>query len=102
MRAGGIEARTLRGILRTRHRRTSDDARVDEAHASEDVLNLTCGRRCDGVAFDEYRLRVRKEQGIANPLRDLDGDAGRNNRHHELGLAHEAVVVVDDLEAGAL
>ncbi len=70
---------------------------------SEDLLDAPGGRRRDGVAFDEDRLRVGAQDGIARSAAATSmATPGGTMDKMKSALAREEGVVVDDLDAGAL
>src|SRR5579863_6400917 len=81
--------------------RSPDDARVDEAHAVEDPLDASGGRRSNGVALDEDGLRFGTQDGLAVALSDLDRHSRWNDGQYEVGISREEVVILEDLDAGA-
>ena len=71
-----------------------------EPVGATDGGDLFGGRRADGVAVDEHRLGIAGGEGGREPLRQLHGIAGRQDRQDEVGGGD--LLVARSGEAGGL
>jgi hypothetical protein len=66
------------------------------------LRNLVDGGRRNRVAFGEDRAASASRDRFAKPLRNFSRSRRRYDREHEVRVARDRVVVIDDLEAGAV